>query len=109
MTHGRGLDVNVGQLYEALAARFAPGDRVFMFGFSRGAFTVRALAGLVWGYGLPATAAPGRPRPGSRRRGRCSPGSTRTTTARAPERPGRSWSATASGRAPSTSWGCGTR
>ena len=59
MTDGRGLDVNVGQLYEALAVRYAPGDRVFMFGFSRGAFTVRALAGLVWGYGLPATADPG--------------------------------------------------
>ena len=56
MTHGRGLDVNVGQLYGALAVRYASGDRVFMFGFSRGAFTVRALAGLVWGYGLPATA-----------------------------------------------------
>jgi uncharacterized protein (DUF2235 family) len=32
---------------------YEPGDHVFLFGFSRGAFTVRALAGLTWRYGLP--------------------------------------------------------
>ncbi len=56
MTRGKGLDENVAQLYDALARRYAPGDRVFLFGFSRGAFTVRALAGLVWRHGLPGTA-----------------------------------------------------
>src|SRR5262245_49686197 len=54
MTDGVGLETNVAQLYEALATLYKADDRVFLFGFSRGAFTVRALAGLVWRYGLPA-------------------------------------------------------
>src|SRR5687767_3160973 len=53
MTAGWGLETNVGELYAALAEHYRPGDRVFLFGFSRGAFTVRALAGFVWRYGLP--------------------------------------------------------
>jgi uncharacterized protein (DUF2235 family) len=53
MTHGYGLETNVAQLYEALAELYETGDRVFLFGFSRGAFTVRALAGLIWRYGIP--------------------------------------------------------
>lgn len=59
VARGKGLDENVAQMYEALARRYVPGDRVFLFGFSRGAFTVRALAGLVWRHGLPETADPG--------------------------------------------------
>jgi uncharacterized protein (DUF2235 family) len=55
MAYGTGLDVNVGQLYQALATWYEPDDHVYLFGFSRGAFTVRALAGLVWRYGLPST------------------------------------------------------
>ncbi|WP_088284289.1 DUF2235 domain-containing protein [Kineosporia sp. A_224] len=50
---GYGLKENVGQLYLALAQQYSPGDRVFLFGFSRGAFTVRALAGLLYRCGLP--------------------------------------------------------
>jgi uncharacterized protein (DUF2235 family) len=53
MTAGLGLKTNVGQLYVKLAELYAPGDRVFLFGFSRGAFTVRTLAALIWRYGLP--------------------------------------------------------
>ncbi len=53
MTHGYGLETNVAQLYEAVAELYETGDRVFLFGFSRGAFTVRALAGLIWRYGIP--------------------------------------------------------
>ncbi|HMO00254.1 MAG TPA: DUF2235 domain-containing protein [Miltoncostaeaceae bacterium] len=59
VTRGKGLEENVAQLYGALARRYAAGDRVFLFGFSRGAFTVRALAGLVWRHGLPETGDPG--------------------------------------------------
>ena len=55
MTKGRGLDRNVGQLYFKLAELYNPGDAVYLFGFSRGAFTVRALAGLTWHYGVPPT------------------------------------------------------
>jgi uncharacterized protein (DUF2235 family) len=58
MTKGSDLDTNVGQLYIKLAALYTPGDAVFLFGFSRGAFTVRALAGLTWRYGIPTTNEP---------------------------------------------------
>jgi uncharacterized protein (DUF2235 family) len=53
MTLGKGLSDNVRQLYVALAQRYAVGSEVYFFGFSRGAFTVRALAALTWRYGLP--------------------------------------------------------
>ena len=32
---------------------YEPGDKIFLFGFSRGAFTVRSLAGLISKYGIP--------------------------------------------------------
>jgi uncharacterized protein (DUF2235 family) len=44
---GYGLSRNVKQLYATLAANFDPGDHIYLFGFSRGAFTVRTLAGLI--------------------------------------------------------------
>src|SRR3989442_6390169 len=44
---GWGLSRNVKQLYGELARVYAPGDKIFLFGFSRGAFTVRTLAGLI--------------------------------------------------------------
>lgn len=50
---GYGLKENVGQLYQAVAEHCRPQDRLFLFGFSRGAFTVRALAGLMYRCGLP--------------------------------------------------------
>ena len=44
---GWGLSRNVKQLYAELARVYDPGDRIYLFGFSRGAVTVRTLAGLV--------------------------------------------------------------
>jgi len=44
---GFGLSRNVRQLYKELARIYDPGDRIFLFGFSRGAFTVRTLAGFI--------------------------------------------------------------
>ncbi|MGH9868497.1 MAG: DUF2235 domain-containing protein [Candidatus Polarisedimenticolia bacterium] len=44
---GWGLARNVRQLYAALCRCYEPDDRIYLFGFSRGAFTVRALAGLI--------------------------------------------------------------
>lgn len=44
---GLGLARNVKQLYRELSRVYDPGDRIFLFGFSRGAFTVRTLAGLI--------------------------------------------------------------
>jgi uncharacterized protein (DUF2235 family) len=56
MAFGYGLETNVRQLYEKVAELYEGNDRVFLFGFSRGAFTVRALAGLMWRYGIPSEA-----------------------------------------------------
>ena len=50
---GYGLRDNVRQMYGTLAKLYENGDAVFLFGFSRGAFTVRALAGLIYRCGLP--------------------------------------------------------
>lgn len=44
---GQGLSDNVKECYAFLVENFQPGDHLFFFGFSRGAFTVRSLAGLV--------------------------------------------------------------
>jgi len=46
------LTRNVKQLYAELARVYEEGDRIFMFGFSRGAFTVRTLAGLICNLGI---------------------------------------------------------
>jgi len=49
---GWGLSRNVKQLYGELARVYAPGDKIFLFGFSRGAFSVRTLAGLIHACGI---------------------------------------------------------
>ena len=49
---GDGVSQNLLELYVYLIEHYEPGDRVFLFGFSRGAFTVRALAGMVHVCGL---------------------------------------------------------
>ena len=52
--YGDGFKENVREMYVELAKTYAgPDDRVFLFGFSRGAFTVRALAGLLYRCQLP--------------------------------------------------------
>jgi uncharacterized protein (DUF2235 family) len=49
---GYGFSRHVKQLYTELARCYVPGDKIFLFGFSRGAFTVRSLAGLIAHTGL---------------------------------------------------------
>lgn len=49
---GFGVARNVRELYAVLCRTYRPGDRIYLFGFSRGAFTVRMLAGLVADCGL---------------------------------------------------------
>ena len=49
---GVGLAGNVRQLYLWLCEHYEPGDQIFLFGFSRGAFTVRCLGGLIARCGL---------------------------------------------------------
>jgi uncharacterized protein (DUF2235 family) len=50
---GDGIDATLAELYGSLAADYRPDDSLFLFGFSRGAFTVRALAGMLHVFGLP--------------------------------------------------------
>lgn len=49
---GWGLKRNVRNLYMFACANYRPGDRIFAFGFSRGAFTIRVLIGLIEDQGL---------------------------------------------------------
>jgi len=49
---GWGLSRNVKHLYKELARIYDPGDDIYMFGFSRGAFTVRTLVGFIQTCGL---------------------------------------------------------
>jgi uncharacterized protein (DUF2235 family) len=49
---GEGVSEALLALYSTLVAQYEHGDRIFLFGFSRGAFTVRALAGLLHVCGL---------------------------------------------------------
>jgi len=49
---GVGLQQNIEDGYEYLMNRFESNDKVFLFGFSRGAFTVRALAGMIYRFGI---------------------------------------------------------
>jgi uncharacterized protein (DUF2235 family) len=49
---GYGLSDDIRDAYVYLMSQYEPGDRVYIFGFSRGAYTVRAIAALLKGYGL---------------------------------------------------------
>ena len=49
---GDGLQNNVNDAYRFLMNTYEQGDRLFLFGFSRGAFTVRSLAGMLYKIGL---------------------------------------------------------
>ena len=51
---GLGLNLNLEDAYRALIFAHEPGDRIFLFGFSRGAYMARSLAGLLRASGLPA-------------------------------------------------------
>jgi uncharacterized protein (DUF2235 family) len=44
---GRGLFGKIAAAYQYLVFNYVPGDEIFIFGFSRGAFTARSLAGLI--------------------------------------------------------------
>lgn len=49
---GFGLETNVQDLYEFLARNYEEGDNIYLFGFSRGAATVRAFNGFLHKVGL---------------------------------------------------------
>src|SRR2546430_8339868 len=49
---GYGLAENIEDGYEYLMDHFLPDDKLFVFGFSRGAFTARCLVGMVCKVGI---------------------------------------------------------
>ncbi|KAF2467415.1 uncharacterized protein BDR25DRAFT_291791 [Lindgomyces ingoldianus] len=49
---GLGLAENVIEAYNFIVLNYQPGDEIFCFGFSRGAYTARAVAGLVTDIGV---------------------------------------------------------
>ena len=44
---GGGLNEIIREGYQFLSTNYTPGDELFLFGFSRGAFTARSIAGLI--------------------------------------------------------------
>src|ERR1700747_3305600 len=52
LAFGAGLLSNAGDAYRYLMNVYEQGDNVFLFGFSRGAYAVRALEGVPHMYGL---------------------------------------------------------
>ena len=48
----RGFSKNVIQCYEFIFQNFDEGDKIFLFGFSRGAATVRSLTGFIHLFGI---------------------------------------------------------
>ena len=52
IVQGKGLDRQIRRAYGYLAAHYQPGDRIFLFGYSRGAFAARSLAGVIDAEGL---------------------------------------------------------
>jgi uncharacterized protein (DUF2235 family) len=52
LAFGYGITDDVAAAYRYLMGRFEPGDHVFLFGFSRGAYAVRVLCGMLHLVGL---------------------------------------------------------
>ncbi len=49
---GRGINRQIQRAYGVLASRFRPGDRIVLIGYSRGAYAVRSLSGIISRIGL---------------------------------------------------------
>lgn len=50
---GRGITKNMADCYEFIINHYEPGDRIYLIGFSRGAYTVRCLANTIMLCGIP--------------------------------------------------------
>lgn len=64
---GRGITTNIADCYEFIINHWRPGDRIWLFGFSRGAYTVRCVANVLMYCGVP-TRTPEGPLPRFRHR-----------------------------------------
>jgi uncharacterized protein (DUF2235 family) len=49
---GYGISDNIKEGYRFLVSNYEPGDEIYVFGFSRGAYTARSLAGLIRNVGI---------------------------------------------------------
>ncbi|GIJ00400.1 putative alpha/beta hydrolase family protein DUF2235 [Sediminihabitans luteus] len=49
---GYGITTNVVEGYREIALGYSPGDEIFVFGFSRGAYTARSVVGMIAAVGL---------------------------------------------------------
>ncbi len=52
LAFGKGVYENIAQGYAFLMKTYVPGDQIFLFGFSRGAFTARSISGLINQFGI---------------------------------------------------------
>ncbi|MGP3699123.1 DUF2235 domain-containing protein [Rhodobacter sp. NSM] len=52
LVQGKGLNRQIRRAYGYLASHYRPGDRIFLFGYSRGAYAARSLAGVIDRVGL---------------------------------------------------------
>jgi uncharacterized protein (DUF2235 family) len=52
LAFGNGVFENIAQAYEFLIREYKHGDQIYVFGFSRGAFTARSVVGMVNAFGL---------------------------------------------------------
>ena len=52
LAFGRGVYENMAECYQFLMSSYQPGDEIYVFGFSRGAFTARSVAGRVNMFGI---------------------------------------------------------
>lgn len=49
---GAGIDKNIKDIYTFICLNYKPGDDIFLFGFSRGAYTARSIGGLIRNCGV---------------------------------------------------------
>lgn len=52
LANGRGIYENIAEAYLFLVDNYRSGDQIYLFGFSRGAFTARCVAGMVELFGI---------------------------------------------------------
>ncbi len=52
---GAGLEMKLRDAYQFVCEQYEAGDRLYLFGFSRGAFTARSLGGMLTRCGVPAS------------------------------------------------------
>lgn len=52
LASGQGVFENIGEAYSFLVREYRAGDEIWLFGFSRGAFTARSVSGMVHLFGI---------------------------------------------------------